>query len=29
MVDQTAVQWIKNALARSGPADPSFTPVCV
>jgi triacylglycerol lipase len=29
MVDQPAVQWIKNALARSGPADPGFTPVCV
>ncbi len=29
MVDQNAVQWIKNALGRPGPADPSFTPVCV
>jgi triacylglycerol esterase/lipase EstA (alpha/beta hydrolase family) len=29
MVDQTAVQWIKNALGRTGPADPSFTPACV
>ena len=29
MVDQNAVQWIKNALGRTGPADPSFTPVCV
>jgi triacylglycerol esterase/lipase EstA (alpha/beta hydrolase family) len=29
MVDQAAVQWIEHALARSGPADPGFTPVCV
>jgi triacylglycerol lipase len=29
MVDQTAVQWIENALARSGPADPGFTPSCL
>ena len=29
VVDQTAVQWIKNALARTGPADPGFTPACV
>ena len=29
MVDQNAVQWIKNALGRPGPADPGFTPRCV
>jgi triacylglycerol esterase/lipase EstA (alpha/beta hydrolase family) len=29
MIDQNAVQWIKNALRRTGPADPGFTPVCV
>src|SRR3954470_5166891 len=29
MVDQTAVQWIENALGRTGPADPGFTPRCV
>ena len=29
MVDQAAVQWIQNALGRTGPADPSFTPACV
>jgi triacylglycerol lipase len=26
--DPVVVQWVKNALARTGPADPSFTPVC-
>jgi len=29
MVDRPAVQWIRNALARSGPADPGFKPACV
>jgi triacylglycerol esterase/lipase EstA (alpha/beta hydrolase family) len=29
MVDQAAVQWIKNALGRSGPADPGFRPRCL
>ena len=29
VVNQPTVQWIKNALARTGPADPGFTPVCV
>jgi len=29
MVDQAAVQWIKNALGRVGPADPGFTPSCL
>ena len=29
VVNQNAVQWIKNALARSGPADPGFSPACV
>jgi triacylglycerol lipase len=28
VVDQTVVQWIENALGRSGPADPAFTPRC-
>src|SRR5438874_7253307 len=26
--DLVAVQWIENALARTGPADPSFAPIC-
>jgi triacylglycerol lipase len=26
--DPIAIQWVENALGRSGPADPSFTPVC-
>jgi len=26
--DPVALQWVENALARKGPADPSFTPVC-
>jgi hypothetical protein len=29
ITDQAVVQWIENALARSGPADPGFTPQCV
>ena len=26
--DPVVVQWVENALAQPGPADPSFTPVC-
>jgi triacylglycerol lipase len=26
--DPVALQWVENALARKGPADPGFTPVC-
>jgi triacylglycerol lipase len=26
--DPVALQWIENALARKGPANPKFTPVC-
>jgi triacylglycerol lipase len=26
--DPIALQWVKNALSRPGPADPSFTPTC-
>ena len=26
--DPVALQWVENALGRSGPADPSFKPVC-
>ena len=26
--DPVALQWIENALARPGPADPSFKPTC-
>jgi triacylglycerol lipase len=26
--DRVALQWVENALARTGPADPNFTPVC-
>jgi triacylglycerol lipase len=26
--DPAAIQWVLNALARSGPADPGFQPVC-
>jgi triacylglycerol lipase len=26
--DPIAVQWVENALARPGPADPGFTPTC-
>jgi triacylglycerol lipase len=26
--DPVALQWVENALARKGPADPNFTPVC-
>jgi triacylglycerol lipase len=26
--DPVALQWVENALARKGPANPSFTPVC-
>ena len=26
--DPVAIQWVLNALARSGPADPGFQPVC-
>src|SRR3954447_20177355 len=29
VTDQAAVQWIENALGRTGPADPAFTPSCV
>jgi triacylglycerol lipase len=29
VTDQAVVQWIENALARSGAADPSFTPQCL
>jgi len=29
VVNQNAVRWIKNALARSGPADPGFSPACL
>jgi triacylglycerol esterase/lipase EstA (alpha/beta hydrolase family) len=29
MIDQAAVQWIEDALAHSGPADPGFSPACV
>lgn len=27
--DHVALQWVKNALARSGPADPGFMPRCL
>jgi hypothetical protein len=26
--DHVALQWVKNALARKGPADPAFRPRC-
>jgi triacylglycerol lipase len=26
--DPVALQWVENALARKGPADPNFRPVC-
>jgi triacylglycerol lipase len=26
--DPVALQWVQNALARQGPADPAFTPAC-
>jgi triacylglycerol lipase len=26
--DPAAIQWVLNALARTGPADPAFQPVC-
>jgi lipase (class 2) len=26
--DQATIQWVLNALGRSGPANPSFRPVC-
>jgi triacylglycerol lipase len=29
VIDQAAVQWIENALGRSGPADPGFAPRCL
>ena len=29
VTDQVAVQWIEDALARTGPADPSWRPRCV
>ena len=27
--DRVALRWIENALARRGPADPSFRPSCL
>jgi triacylglycerol lipase len=27
--DGAALQWVENALARPGPADPSFRPRCL
>ena len=27
--DPPAIQWTKNALGRTGPADPGFRPACL
>jgi hypothetical protein len=26
--DPVALQWVENALARQGPANPAFAPAC-